>query len=125
MKIKFIIPAIIIVIILVIAVFVLYGSESYSSFKEAKANPGKTVQVMSHLMKDKPIEQNPDGAYGFHFYVKDQNNEEMKIYALQAKPMHFEKTNQVVIIGHMADSGFIATNLLLKCPSKYTKQSIQ
>jgi cytochrome c-type biogenesis protein CcmE len=36
-----------------------------------------------------------------------------------AKPQDFEKSEKVVVIGSMKNDEFIASSLLLKCPSKY------
>ena len=38
----------------------------------------------------------------------------------KSKPTDFERSEEITLTGHATDSAFIATDILMKCPSKYT-----
>jgi cytochrome c-type biogenesis protein CcmE len=40
----------------------------------------------------------------------------------QPKPTDFERSEEITLTGHATDSLFVATEILMKCPSKYTNQ---
>jgi cytochrome c-type biogenesis protein CcmE len=44
---------------------------------------------------------------------------EKKVIYKSVKPQDFEKSEKVVVIGSMLNDEFVASSLLLKCPSKY------
>ena len=41
-----------------------------------------------------------------------------------AKPQDFEKSEQIVVTGKMAGDEFMASDVLLKCPSKYKDEEV-
>ena len=49
---------------------------------------------------------------------------EYKVVFDGAKPQDFELSEQIVVTGRMKDDTFIATDLLMKCPSKYKDEEI-
>ncbi len=102
------------------------SSGTYATFSEASAHPGKVFHVVGTLAKDKPLEYNPEiNADLFVFHMHDNNGRECKVMLNKAKPQDFEKSEQVVIIGKMKDNTFIASDVLMKCPSKYNGNEIQ
>jgi cytochrome c-type biogenesis protein CcmE len=115
---------IIIILVLVVAVAIvittLTDSSTYSDFGEAAKKPGKEFHIIGMLNRNKPIEydaqNNPNQ---FTFYMTDDKGVEMKVVYNKPKPQDFEKSEKVVIIGSMKNDEFLATSLLLKCPSKY------
>ena len=123
MKTKQIFLIAIIIIVIGIIISSLYSSESYSTFKEATLQPNKEFQIIGKLDKTKAIQ--PETTGGFSFYLIDNNGTEMKCISDQTKPQHFEKLDQVILKGKVKDQLFIATQLLLKCPSKYTKKQFK
>jgi cytochrome c-type biogenesis protein CcmE len=97
---------------------------TYSSF--AKAEESKAVvKIAGQLSKDKEITYNPevDPNY-FSFHLKDTDGVERKVVLLAAKPQDFEKSEQIVLTGQMKDNEFVATDMLMKCPSKYKDEEI-
>lgn len=97
---------------------------TYASFAEAR-KAGKAVKVVGVLSKDKPMEYNPEvDANLFTFYIKDQEGEERRVILNDAKPQDFELSEQIVVTGRLKDGDFVASNLLMKCPSKYKDQEI-
>jgi cytochrome c-type biogenesis protein CcmE len=41
------------------------------------------------------------------------------------KPEDFERSEQIVLTGHMVGNEFHASTILMKCPSKYTQDKIE
>ena len=60
----------------------------------------------------------------FSFYMKDTEGEERKVVLLGSKPQDFELSEQLVLTGKTADDGFVATEMLMKCPSKYKDEEV-
>jgi len=42
-----------------------------------------------------------------------------------AKPQDFERSEQIVLTGKMKGDEFLASKILMKCPSKYVNNKIQ
>ncbi len=98
----------------------VYDAETYASFSEARQYPGKQFHIIGDLVADKPIEERlEDNTLVFSFYVLDNNGDEAKVVYLGGKPQDFEKLDQVVMVGGFQQDTFVASQLLLKCPSKY------
>ncbi len=66
-------------------------------------------------------EENPNL---FTFYMKDQNGEEHKVTLHSGKPQDFELSEQIVATGMFQGDDFIASSILMKCPSKYKNEEV-
>lgn len=96
------------------------NTSTYTDFSAAVDNPGKEFHIIGKLAKKKPIVYDTKvDANKFTFYMTDQKGAEKLVTYKGAKPQDFEKSEQVVVIGKMENDAFIASSLLLKCPSKY------
>ncbi|MFK8007032.1 MAG: cytochrome c maturation protein CcmE [Saprospiraceae bacterium] len=97
---------------------------TYANFEDARGAEGK-VKVVGHLVKDKEIvyDELKDPNY-FSFYMIDDNKEERKVILNQGKPQDFELSEQIVLTGKMEKDEFIASEILLKCPSKYKDEEV-
>lgn len=96
------------------------NTSTYTDFSAAVDNPGKEFHVIGKLVKDKPIVYDTKvDANKFTFYMTDQKGVERLVTYNGAKPQDFEKSEQVVVIGKIENNAFLASSLLLKCPSKY------
>ncbi len=97
---------------------------TYSSFKEARET-GNKVKIAGQLSKDKEMVYDPqvDPNY-FTFYITDTKGEEHKVVLHGAKPQDFEQSEQIVVTGRIAGDEFIASDLLMKCPSKYKDEEV-
>jgi cytochrome c-type biogenesis protein CcmE len=58
------------------------------------------------------------------FYLKDEKGEVRQVVLRAAKPQDFERSESIVLTGQMQDGNFEASDMLLKCPSKYKDQEI-
>ena len=109
--------------LIVLAIGVLFTASNdiatYSTFTEA-SQTGKKVKVAGQLIKEKDMFYDPiqDPNY-FSFYLRDVEGSETKVVLLGAKPQDFELSEQLVLTGKMKGQEFLATEMLMKCPSKY------
>ncbi len=97
---------------------------TYSNFAQVKRS-GETAKVVGTLAKDKPMyynaEENPNL---FRFYMTDQKGEVREVTLKAAKPQDFELSEQVVATGSFVGDQFVATSILMKCPSKYKNEEV-
>ena len=114
---------------MVVAAVVLLISASkdmstYATFEQALQTTS-SVKVVGTLSKDKEMHYEPavDPNY-FTFYVRDMNGDERKVVLHDAKPQDFELSEQIVLTGKMKGGEFVASSLLMKCPSKYKDEEI-
>ncbi len=99
-------------------------TSSYGSFSDAKKTAAE-LRVVGHLDKQKELyyDAAKDANY-FSFYVKDKQGEECKVVFPGTKPQDFERSEQIVLTGQMVGNEFHASDILMKCPSKYTQDKI-
>ena len=114
---------IIVIILIAIAIgcmFTLLGNSStYSDFITASQTKDE-VHVAGSLDRTKPMEYNAAvDPNKFSFWMKDRKNNECHVVLLKSKPQDLESTQQVVVVGSMKGKDFIASDVLMKCPSKY------
>lgn len=97
---------------------------TFTTFSEAIAT-GKIVKISGQLSKDKEMYYDPqkDPNY-FTFYLKDSKQQERKVILLSAKPQDFERSESIVLTGKMQGEDFLASDMLMKCPSKYKDEEI-
>ena len=124
MKKTHIIAIVIIAIAIGAILSTLADSSTYASFRVAEEEPSKTFHVVGKLNKDKPQEYNPKvDADLFSFFLVDNEGKEKQVQLHKAKPQDFEKSEQIVVIGKMEAGNFVASDILMKCPSKYNNSS--
>lgn len=116
------------IVMIATAIFLLTtaikDTTTYATFEDA-IESGSRVKIAGQLSKDKEMlyqpEINPDL---FTFYIKDRNGEEKKVVLQAARPQDFELSEQIVVTGEMKGDEFWASDMLLKCPSKYKDEEI-
>lgn len=125
------------IVVIAIAVFVIISTagdaSTYVSFDEAKAlvesGSNKKVHVVGQLKKDddgKIIGVVPgDDKLTVTFLMVDNNQKTNKVFYNQPMPPDLKQSEQVVVIGQYKDDTFYASQILLKCPSKYEEESLQ
>lgn len=104
------------------AIVSTYGDAStYENFSVAADHPGKEFHVVGNLDTTKVKEYNPkvDPNY-FTFYMIDERGDTRKVIYHAPEPQDFERSEKIVIIGKMEGEEFMASKILLKCPSKYS-----
>lgn len=97
---------------------------TYSTFAQVK-RAGEPSKVVGVLAKDKPMyydaEKNPNL---FTFHMTDQSGETHEVTLHAAKPQDFELSEQVVVTGEFQNDAFVASSILMKCPSKYKNEEV-
>ncbi len=97
---------------------------TYSTFSQVHKS-GEPAKVVGVLSKDKPMyydaEKDPNL---FKFYMKDQAGEEHEVTLQAAKPQDFELSEQIVATGSFEGDDFVASSILMKCPSKYKNEEV-
>lgn len=115
---RYIIGILIIIVFVVVGFFAFKDSKiEYTNFQAAGQNH-KTCQVKGSWVKEKDSKFDPQ-TNTFTFYMKDENNNEMKVVLDGAKPNNFEMAENVVAKGKVTNGYFQAKEVLTKCPSKY------
>lgn len=114
---------IIIIAIAIAAILSLVSdTRTYSDFKTAAKNPETSFDIVgvldtTSIKYDAKI--NPDR---FSFEMTDDLGNKTEVICYKPKPQNFEHSKKVVISGSSKDGKFHATNVLLKCPSKYESE---
>ena len=119
---------IIAIVVVAAAIGILISASSdvttYANFAQA-AQSGDKVKLVGQLIKDRPIDYNPEIDPNYlAFWLKDDAGQVRQVVLLAGKPQDFERSEQVVLTGQMAGDNFEASDMLLKCPSKYNDQEI-
>ena len=120
MKKLHIIAIVVIAITIGVIMTTLSDSSSYASFTQASKEAGLEFHVVGKLNKEKETVYNPQmDANLFSFYMVDNEGVEKRVLLHKSKPQDFEKSEQIVIIGKIENNEFHASEILMKCPSKY------
>ena len=120
-------------IVLIIIVTTYGDASTYVSFIEAKelysrGNMSK-IHVVGKLNRDnenkiKGIVKSAD-MLSFSFEMVDEKGLKENVFFGEPMPPDFLMSEQVVVIGSYNNNKFIADEILLKCPSKYTEEKIK
>lgn len=119
----------IIAIVMIVAAIGIFATAAddmgtYSTFQIA-INDGGKVKIAGQLSKDKEMHYNPEEDPNFFtFFIKDSDGAEKKVILKAAKPQDFELSEQIVVTGKMVGDDFVASDLLMKCPSKYKDEEV-
>jgi len=119
----------IIAVVMVVAAIALIinaagDTSTYANFEDA-ARTGDKVKIAGQLARDMEMYYEPekDPNY-FTFYLNDSKGEQRKVVLLREKPQDFEMSEQIVLTGRMKGDEFVASEMLMKCPSKYKDEEI-
>jgi len=113
-------------VIIAIVMLVISSQQlsSFSTFAQAQAS-GNRVKVAGELSKSDPIIYNPEkDANYFSFYLTDESGETQQVIIKKPKPRDFERSESIVLTGKWASTHFEASEMLLKCPSKYKNEEL-
>tara|TARA_B100000214_G_scaffold251856_1_gene185171 strand:+ start:1404 stop:1808 length:405 start_codon:yes stop_codon:yes gene_type:complete len=120
--------------IMIIIIITTFGDAStYVSFSEAKSlyssgNSSK-IHVVGKLNKnsnDKIVGiKKGDDMLSFTFEMVDEKGKKENVFYGEPMPPDFLLSEQIVVIGSYNNNQFIADEILLKCPSKYTEDNVK
>lgn len=122
------------VIAAAIAIIVVTAGDAstYATFDEAyqlASNGNKnSIHVVGELKKNSAgeivgLEPGADKV-SFTFLLVDENGKEQKVLYNEPMPPDFTRSEKVVVIGGYRQDAFVASKILLKCPSKYQDQKL-
>tara|TARA_B100000401_G_scaffold5706_1_gene3606 strand:- start:217 stop:621 length:405 start_codon:yes stop_codon:yes gene_type:complete len=126
--------SIVFISIIVIIIISTFGDAStYVTFSKAKdvyeSGSLTKFHVVGKLNKDDDnnIEglMKSDDKMSFTFQMIDEDGMKEKVFYGEPMPPDFLLSEQVVVIGGYENNTFIADDILLKCPSKYTEENIK
>lgn len=96
----------------------------YMNFTEAQAT-GHKAHVVGTWAKDRPVQYDPNQNL-FVFFMADEQGNVRRVHYANPKPPNFEDAERLVVEGQVRGDVFEASNILVKCPSKYNdERSIQ
>lgn len=134
MKKGYIIGLVLVSILVAIFVSTLEGASMYVTIDGAKKlhekGDEREVHVVGSLIKNqdgsvKGLYYDPlVDANKSEFLIQDDSLNTSKVILLSSLPTDFDKSEKVVVQGKFDGQNFIASKVLLKCPSKYENQEI-
>jgi len=107
-------------------------ASTYVSFDEAyqMASSGNTTNI--HVVGE--LKKGPDGNIvgiqpgldknSFSFVLIDDAYREQTVYYNEPMPPDFTRSEKIVVIGGFQGDRFVASKILLKCPSKYEEKKL-
>ena len=111
--------------LIILAINLVEETSRYSTFEEALASPGKTFHIIGELCPEKKFRYDPlkDPNY-MEFCMVDREGTRQWVAHFGAPPQDFNMVEEVAINAYWDNERkkFIATRILLKCPSKYIDQ---
>ena len=117
-----------ILLLLAGASFLIFSSGDFSTFStfESAEQSQSRVKIAGQLSLEDPMHYDPeDDPNYFSFYMVDSKNEKRKVVIKEPKRRDFERSEQIVVTGSIDENGdFLATEMLLKCPSKYKEEEL-
>ena len=119
---------------IVIIIISTFGDAStYVTFSKAKdvyeSGSLTKFHVVGKLNKDEDNNiqglMKSDDKMSFTFQMIDEDGMKEKVFYGEPMPPDFLLSEQVVVIGGYENNTFVADDILLKCPSKYTEENIK
>ena len=126
--------SIVFISIIVIIIISTFGDAStYVTFSKAKdvyeSGSLTKFHVVGKLNKDEDNNiqglMKSDDKMSFTFQMIDEDGIKERVFYGEPMPPDFLLSEQVVVIGGYENNTFVADDILLKCPSKYTEENIK
>ena len=98
----------------------------FETFATAMSETGAEFKVTGELDLNEEIKYDPlvDPNF-FTFYMTDESGEKKKVIFKGEKPQDFERSERIVLTGKTVGDEFVASKMLLKCPSKYFDDNLE
>jgi cytochrome c-type biogenesis protein CcmE len=97
-----------------------FGSQvgGYATF-DAVAQ-GQKAHIIGTWAKEHPTTYD-EQANVFTFHMRDEEGSLRRVVYHNTKPSNFEDATELVVEGHRQGDSFVASHILVKCPSKYNE----
>jgi cytochrome c-type biogenesis protein CcmE len=125
------------IIVIGIAIMIIISTagdaSTYVTFDEAmeyaESGDNKKIHVVGTLKKDANgevvgLQTSPD-MLSFSFQMIDHNGLEQRVVYNEPMPADFLRSEQVVVVGAYNKDLFVASKILMKCPSKYEDETVE
>lgn len=117
------IAIIIIIAVAIGAIVSATGSFStYVGFDEAAEQKGTKYTVIGYLDTNEAMTFDSRSSI-FSFGAIDKEGVMNRVVYNQPKPQDFERSEEITMKGYATDTGFVAEQILMKCPSKYNENN--
>ena len=94
------------------------------SFAQAAQTPGEECKISGTLNRDFPVVYDPEvDPTKTRFYMVDEDGTTKYVVLQQPKPTGLENSESIDLYGSMIGDEFHATEMLMKCPSKYNENN--
>lgn len=94
------------------------------TFAKASDEPGTTFKISGTLHKNEPVIYDPEvDASLTTFHMEDKEGAVQKVHLHKAKPQGLMQSESIDLYGKFIDGEFHASEMLLKCPSKYNSEN--
>jgi cytochrome c-type biogenesis protein CcmE len=125
MKKTHIIALVFIAVLVGVLISMLGDFSRYETFDSAYAQKGKEINVVGELNENSPLIYEPlKDPNKFIFYLKDDKGNVREVMYKGEKPRDFERSEKVVVTGKLDGEVFMASKILMKCPSKYVEEGV-
>ncbi|MBM3442717.1 MAG: cytochrome c maturation protein CcmE [Bacteroidetes bacterium] len=95
---------------------------TYDTVASARRKDGRFVHLIARLDRSAPVVYDPIKDPNFlSFHALDSLGQRTQVVYRNAKPVDLERSERVVMKGRMQGEIFECSEIVLKCPSKYTE----
>ncbi len=124
MKRSHIVLLILVALLVGLLVFTYSSSNQSVTFAQAAEKAGVDVTIIGTLHKEEPVIYNPEEQASLtKFHMEDSEGQIMEVHLQMAQPQGLLQSESIVIDGSYLNGIFYATDMLLKCPSKYNSEN--
>ncbi len=99
-----------------------------AAYQLASAGNTREIHVVGELKKDASGDvvgiQTGADRVSFSFVMVDEQGKEQTVQYNQPMPPDFTRSEKVVVVGSYKGDTFMASKILLKCPSKYQEENV-
>ena len=93
-------------------------------FAEAEHMFGEECKISGTLVREEPVMYDPETDPTLTvFLMEDKSGARRPVRLMKAKPTGLENSESLDLYGTMKDGEFHATEMLMKCPSKYNENN--
>jgi cytochrome c-type biogenesis protein CcmE len=94
------------------------------NFEQALAEPGVEFKVSGTLHKETPVIYDPELDAGITtFHMADKSGKVVEVHLHKSQPQGLLQSESIDLYGKFVDGEFHASEMLLKCPSKYNENN--
>lgn len=113
-----VIGIIVIAVAMGVIISLVFTTDQYKTFKDAEVSDKAKVTIIGE-MDEEAKSKIKSGPKSFSFFMTDKNGDTRKVLVNEPMPTDFERAESITVTGKMEGDTFMASHVLMKCPSKY------